>query len=150
MRNAYVPYGKGIFRAIPVHELELANEEAGQGLSSPQSLERKRRIKQIYRELCGLTAQEKFLRLARLVNARIWMAGKLRESPGGGPLALQEDLRRKRIAVVDAAGTELFGADYSILPFLLASWWRGTRRLVRPVGFVKYAAREWRLWKSHA
>jgi hypothetical protein len=150
LRNPYEPYGKGVFRSIPVHEVELENEAAGQGLDSPQSAKRRQRIKDVYRELCGLVAQEKFLRLALLVNARIWMAGKLREQPQSGPLFLREDTKRRRICVVDAADMELYGASYSILPFLFAAWWRSGRRMVPSLGVLPYLRHEWRRRQSRA
>ncbi len=149
LKNPYVPYGKGIFRSIPIHDIQLANEEAGHGLTRPQSQERHRRINQIYRDLSGLVAREKFLRLAQRVNVRIWRAGKLREQPELAPLALHEDVKARRISVRDAAGTELYGVSYSIIPFILVMWWRGMKRVVRSPGLIKYAQREWHR-RSHA
>lgn len=142
LNNPYEPYGKGIFRSVPVYDVKLANEEAGQGLTGVQFAARKARIKRLYKQLCGLKAQENFLRLAQLVNMRIWMAAYGAQHADVA-LTLQEDPRQGHLRVVQHALSStqrtLYSGSYRILPFLLKNAWKRWRRMLPNAGLAEYA-----------
>jgi hypothetical protein len=140
LRNPYAPYGRGVFRSIPVSGIALANEEAGQGLTGGQSAARQKRIKRAYRALSGLTAQEHFLQLAQQVNLHIWMHAYRSTHPECPPLAIKRNTAKRVLTVVEERDPQsaLYRVSYAILPFRTRLGFLRLRRGLTSLGLIAY------------